>query len=272
MAPDDPLQFPGARRAHPRLAFPALELAIASCISDLGPSVSLGCDERMALGTDKCNVVVRASHQPVVQQVRAPMRQQGISLHLAKADTSVPLPALHRLAQEVIVRPSGSYLCLVRDQVSQTLVIDNSAEDVGFQLGPMDARIHPICAQSLKTVLGQQFAEVICSFRLLTYHSAQLFGSLFLPLIGLDLGCACSAALLLSWEGVAFVVVSEAIVALVFPERGGICDCFALCCTCFPRNTLDQHPDRHPRWEAVRVEQDVRCDTVLRERHILLWP
>lgn len=60
------------------------------------------------------------------------MSQEGISLHLTKTDASLDVPPAHWLVGHFVSCSRGPDLKLVGDHVTQTLVVDNSDEDVGL--------------------------------------------------------------------------------------------------------------------------------------------
>mmetsp|Transcript_70617 Transcript_70617/g.216406 ORF Transcript_70617/g.216406 Transcript_70617/m.216406 type:complete len:960 (-) Transcript_70617:541-3420(-) len=174
------------------------------------------------------------------------------------------LAALDGLPQQVIVRAPGPHLGLVRHQVPEPLVIHDARENLGLQLRAVDARVHPVGTQPLEAVFNQCLAEVLRGLGLLAHPAA-------LPR-AVDVDGSRRPVVVARREGLALVVVAEPVIPLVLPEGRPVRLRAALGGAGLPGDALDQHTDCHARREAVRVEEDVRGNTAVREGHVLLRP
>mmetsp|Transcript_90339 Transcript_90339/g.264307 ORF Transcript_90339/g.264307 Transcript_90339/m.264307 type:complete len:628 (+) Transcript_90339:235-2118(+) len=254
MAPDRPLHLLCTRRALPRLTGHSLLVPL-----DVRPRlrVSLRCQDGAAHGAHVGSVEVGTPEEPVVQQVGRTMRYEGVALHLAEADAAAPLPALHRLVGDPVVRPPRAGLRLVHDQVPQALVVDDPDEDLRLELSAMYARVHALSSKLLEAVLLQDAAEVV-------RHGQASNNS---PSIGTGL------AVITLQEGVCFIVGFRVVVSSSVASEGcGVGPHQPVAGGRLASNALDEHADGHPRREAVRVEEDVRRDAALCEGHVLCWP
>ena len=89
------------------------------------------------------------------------MSEHGVSLHFTHSDTSTFLSALEWLLGEYVDWASGSGLGLVVDHVPESLVVDQSDEDVDFELRAVSAAVHSFVTVVVESFIKKFFAEVV---------------------------------------------------------------------------------------------------------------
>lgn len=108
---------------------------------------------------------VRAVKQPVVKQKRRPVSQQSIPFHLSEPDSSLDVPPSHWLIGHFISRSRSSHLELVRDHMTQALVVNHPDEDVCLKLQATDAGVEPFRSIEVVSCCFQHLAKVLqCRF------------------------------------------------------------------------------------------------------------
>lgn len=83
------------------------------------------------------------------------MGQQRISFHLAKPDSSHLFPTFYRLVRQNVVGALSARLTFIRNHVSESLIIDETHEDVDLHHFTLNARIHRLVAIVVVPVLRQ---------------------------------------------------------------------------------------------------------------------
>ena len=104
--------------------------------------------------------LIGAVEQAILQQIRRPVRNQGIPLHLAESRAPSAFPPLDRLSRELIHRARRPHLILIRDHVPQTLVIDQPEENAHVQLAPVHSAVHSLRAEVVVALLLQHLPEM----------------------------------------------------------------------------------------------------------------
>lgn len=89
------------------------------------------------------------------------MCNQCISFHFAEAYTAATLSSFDRLMCDIIDGPRRSYLPLIGDHVTQSLIVDDSHEDVGCHLTSIDATVNAFSSIVIVAAGIQQLTEVI---------------------------------------------------------------------------------------------------------------
>lgn len=77
------------------------------------------------------------------------MTDDAITLHLSKAEATVPGPTLHWLPREHCYRPTCPRVDLVINHVLQALVVGGIQEDLGFELTTGMTVVHHLPATTL---------------------------------------------------------------------------------------------------------------------------
>jgi len=104
---------------------------------------------------------IRAAKEAILEEKGGAVRHQGITLHLSEANTTTLTSTLHGLPCDRVDRPSAAHLPLIRDHVAQSLVVDNTEEDVSLHLPSVDAAVHALSAVIAVATLDQQPAKVV---------------------------------------------------------------------------------------------------------------
>lgn len=89
------------------------------------------------------------------------MSQQSIPFHLSEPDSSLHVPPSQRLIGHFISRSRSSHLELVRDHVTQALVVNHPDEDVCLELQAADAGVEPLCSVEVVSRGFQHLAKVL---------------------------------------------------------------------------------------------------------------
>ena len=84
----------------------------------------------------------RTKPAPFLDELRSPVSNLAIALHLAEAKAALPRSAFHGLPDEDLDRPPGPRVDLVVDHVLQTLVVRRSKEDLCVHLLARVAAVH----------------------------------------------------------------------------------------------------------------------------------
>merc|ERR1719373_410346 len=92
------------------------------------------------------------------------MRQQTVSFHFSKPDPTPLLPPLDRLPGHGINGSSASDLVLVRDHVSQPLVMDDAKEYLCLHLYPTDSTVQSLCSIIVVSSLFQLSGKIVDGF------------------------------------------------------------------------------------------------------------
>lgn len=84
-----------------------------------------------------------------LQEICTAMADDAITLHLSKAQASIPCPSLYWLPCQHGNRPSRSGMDLVINHVLQALVVGGIQEDLGFELSTGVTVVHHLPAPTL---------------------------------------------------------------------------------------------------------------------------
>lgn len=96
-----------------------------------------------------------------MKQEGGAVRQQGVSLHLSKADASLDVPPSHGLVGHLVSCPCGPHLKFVRDHVTQPLVVDDADEDVRLELLTAHSAVEPLRAVVVVSAGPQHFTKIL---------------------------------------------------------------------------------------------------------------
>lgn len=89
------------------------------------------------------------------------MCKQCILFHFTETHATTSLPSFHGLTCQSVVRTGSSHLILVVDQMSQSLIVYDSKENVRFHFTPIYATVQSFRTIVFVTSVHQQFPEVI---------------------------------------------------------------------------------------------------------------
>jgi len=108
-----------------------------------------------------------------VEEEGGAVAKEGVALHLTQPDASRTLPALDWLLREVVHWPSSPDLELVRDHVTQALVVDQADEDVRTQGQARHTAVHGLVAVVVVTCLLELLTEKVDRSVLLRESNSQ---------------------------------------------------------------------------------------------------
>lgn len=106
------------------------------------------------------------------------MGEERVSLHLSESNTTLLLSTLDWLMGQYIVWTCGSCLTLIGHHVSQSLIVDNTDEDINSHLVTEDTRVHGLISIVVVTLLQKFFPKeinnVVVFILLKSFHILEL--------------------------------------------------------------------------------------------------
>mmetsp|Transcript_4552 Transcript_4552/g.10203 ORF Transcript_4552/g.10203 Transcript_4552/m.10203 type:complete len:253 (-) Transcript_4552:85-843(-) len=100
-------------------------------------------------------------HQALFQKGCSAMRDNAVTLHLPKAQTTIPRTSFHRLARQNLVRSTSTRVNLIVHHVAQPLVIRWPEEDLSLHHPSRVAVIHRLVPSTLVPKLVQLRGDVL---------------------------------------------------------------------------------------------------------------
>ena len=103
------------------------------------------------------HIVFIAAHQErLVQEIRHPMRQNTVALHLTDTETSVVRSTLHWLPSEHRVRTPSAVVDLVLHHMFQSHIISGANEDIRLHLFSRHPIVHDLIACGIESRLHEK--------------------------------------------------------------------------------------------------------------------